>query len=536
MSIVDARTLEPDAELRAEICVVGAGAAGITLALKLADAGRDVCLVESGGFRPDDETQHLYDLKVVGHPVRERFMSRARYYGGSCNLWAGRSMRLEASDLIPPECTPAAAWPVSYAELAAYYPPAATLLRLPGVDHFDRERYAGAMSAQERRLFSLEPLLPTVSLWAKRPMRFGKAFRSRLRRSPRIRLVLHANVTAVTLNGEGTSVDSLAAATLDGRRLVLRASDYVLACGGLENARLLLASRDTHVVGVGNGHDLVGRYFMDHPRAVFGRVRLFPETRLSLLGGHPLRAGMVQLGIGLTPQVREHEGWLNHYATLEPEVSGYTEATYQSFVRTMKVLLRRGSTGHRWQLARGRLGHIQGMIYLLTPKEIVPHLAYRWYTAVREAVAPRAGGRRVVVYFCEQPARAESRVTLSPERDRLNVNKLILDWRIPPEVTRDVLRLQEVLRRCLKAAGIGELDHPEGAPAFTDASHHMGTTRMGASPRTGVVDADCRVHGVRNLFMAGSSVFPSAGHANPTLTVVALALRLADRLRVRGRP
>jgi len=244
-----------------------------------------------------------------------------------------------------------------------------------------------------------------------------------------------------------------------------------------------------------------------------------------------LSDGRVQLGLGVTAVARQRQGLLNHYATLEPAVSEYTAAAYQSFVRTMKVLLRRGYTGHRWDVGRGRLGHIQGMIYLLTPKEILPHFVYRWHTAFRNAVAPRAGGARAVVYFCEQPPDPQSRVSLSPERDRLNMNKLVLDWRLAPAVARDVLRLQELLRDRLKTAGVGELESMDGEPTFTDASHHLGTTRMSASPRTGVVDAECRVHGIGNLFIAGSSVFPSAGHANPTLTIVALVLRLAERFR-----
>src|SRR5690606_38492257 len=163
--------------------------------------------------------------------------------------------------------------------------------------------------------------------------------------------------------------------------------------------------------------------------------------------------------------------------------------------------------------------------YLLTPKELLPHPVYRALTLVRRGLERRtAGGSRVVVYFCEQPPDPESRVTLSRERDRLGMNRLVLHWRISPEVTRTVLRLQELLRVRLREAGIGEIESPDEEVRFTDASHHMGTTRMSTSPRTGVVDPDCRVHGVANLFIAGSSVFPSAGHANPTLTIVALAL------------
>jgi choline dehydrogenase-like flavoprotein len=140
----------------------------------------------------------------------------------------------------------------------------------------------------------------------------------------------------------------------------------------------------------------------------------------------------------------------------------------------------------------------------------------------------------VVVYFCEQPPRPESRLTLSADRDALGVNRLVLDWRIADDVVRSVMRLPDLLGIELERRGVGRLVPGDGAPRFTDASHHMGTTRMSDDPKRGVVDRDCKVQGVANLYVAGSSVFPSSGHANPTLTIVALALRLAQRLRSRG--
>lgn len=491
----------------------------------------EVCLIESGGLHPEEETQALCDLESAGYPVRENFMSRARYYGGSCNLWAGRSMQLTEADLAGRGWVPESGWPVPHSELTAYYPAAARVLRLPGPERFDARSFAAEMTGPERTLFSREPLVPRVSLWARRPLRFGAAYRSRLRRSPRVRLVLHANATRIRLGADGTAVEALEASTLEGRRLSVRAGVYVIACGALENARLLLVSRDVHPNGIGNAFDLVGRYFMDHPRSVHGRVRLYPGRRLPLLRGHPLRDGKVQLGMGLSADIQRREGLLNHYATLEAEFSGYTQARYESFVQTMKVMLRRGYAGSRWDVGRARLGEIPGLIYLLTPKELMPHFLYRSNTFLRRFLPKRSEEACVVVYFCEQPPDAESRVTLGPERDRLGVNKLVLRWRIGPEVTRSVLRLQELLRERLKEAGIGELESSAEEIRYTDASHHLGTTRMAATPRTGVVDTDGRVHGVSNLYMAGGSVFPSAGHANPTLTIVALALRLAERLR-----
>lgn len=493
----------------------------------------EVCLIESGGLHPEEDTQALCDLKSAGYPVRENFMSRARYYGGSCNLWAGRSMQLTEADLAGRGWVPESGWPIPHSELAAYYAAAAGVLRLPGLERFDARTFAPEMTRPERTLFSRGPLVPRVSLWAKRPLRFGAAYRSRLRRSPRVRLVLHANATGIRLGPDGTAVEALEASTLEGRRLSVRAGIYVIACGALENARLLLVSRDVHTSGIGNEFDLVGRYFMDHPRCVHGRVRLYPGQRLPLLRGRPLRDGKVQLGMGLSSEIQRREGLLNHYATLESEFSGYTRARYESFVQTMKVLLRRGYAGSRWDVGRSGLGEVPGLIYLLTPKELMPHFLYRLNARLRERLPQRAEEGCVVVYFCEQPPDPESRVTLGPERDRLGMSRLVLRWRIGPEVTRSVLRLQELLGKRLKDAGIGELEPSDAEIRYTDASHHMGTTRMGDTPRTGVVDTDCLVHGLSNLYVAGGSVFPSAGHANPTLTIVALSLRLAERLKRR---
>ena len=187
--------------------------------------------------------------------------------------------------------------------------------------------------------------MPTISLWAKAPMRFAAAHRQRLERSRHVRLVLHANVTGIHL------------ATAVGRSnrlgprpspagVSVRARVFVLAAGGLENARLLLVSRDRHACGLGNRFDLVGRYFMDHPRAVFGKVRLRPGTRVPLIAGLPTRRGQVQLGIGPSEAVQRRERLLNHYVTLEPEYSSYTRDAYQTSVEVMKVLLRRGHAGN----------------------------------------------------------------------------------------------------------------------------------------------------------------------------------------------
>jgi len=532
VSIIDAREWSSPEGLKTDVCIVGGGAAGITLASELIAGGLDICLLESGGFTPDEDTQALCNVDSVGYPMRENYMSRARYLGGSCNLWAGRIMALTALDFEARSWVPDSGWPISYAEVVRYYPKASRLLASPDPLRSDLHDFASRMSGTERAIFTDGSLTPTLSVWGRRPMRFAAHHKKALQAARSARVLLNATVTGIVPNASGTAVESIVARTLDGRSVSVHARQFVIASGGLENARLLLASRDRHPRGIGNEHDLVGRFFMDHPRAVFGRVHLPPTSNVPLLRGRPLPDGKLQLGIGLDAAMQRREGLLNHYVTFEELTSGYVEARYQSMIQTAKVVMRRGHAGSRWDFARKHLTEIPDMIYLLSPKELMPHPVYRAYVAAKDLAARRPRPKSyVAVYFCEQPPDRDSCVTLSDTLDALGMPRLKLNWRIDASIRASVLRMQDLLAQRLAQTGTGRLERSDGPLEFTDASHHMGTTRMAADARHGVVDTNCRVYGMANLYVAGSSVFPSAGHANPTLTLVALSLRLADHLR-----
>jgi choline dehydrogenase-like flavoprotein len=533
VTIIDVNDLPQASTVRADVCIVGSGAAGITVASELDGGPHTVCLVESGDYGPDEETQSLYNLSVTGHPVRENFMSRARYFGGTCNLWAGRSMRLLPFDFERRDWVSHSGWPMPYAEMEGFYSRAAKILKLPS----DETSLSGVrLGPVERRLFDSAQFEPSVALWGKRPLRFGKAFHGQLRSSRNIATYLNGNVTDIELNRAGNLVDACTAVSLSGKKLRLQAKRFVLACGGLETARLLLASRSVQPMGVGNQFDVVGRYYMDHPRAVFGQVKLLKPLKFSTLLGVPLADGMAQVGIRFSEGVQRQERLLNNYLTLERHWSDQAARTYQSFVHSMKVLLRRGHSGRRFTLSRANLATVPELIYLLAPRELLPHAVYRAARRARERFS-KGVTDLVMVNYCEQPPNPRSRVYLGEDRDRFNMPRLVLDWRIGPEETQSMMRLQAKLDEHLRRHQLGCVDHESEQftdRLYTDASHHIGTARMNTNPHEGVVDEHCRVHGVANLFIAGSAVFPTAGHANPTLTIVALAIRLATHLRHLG--
>jgi hypothetical protein len=202
-------------------------------------------------------------------------------------------------------------------------------------------------------------------------------------------------------------------------------------------------------------------------------------------------------------------------------------------VHSAKIALRRGYAGRRLSLARPRLAKVPELIYLFAPRELMPHPLYRFARQMKERLSAGVTDL-VVVNYCEQIPDPASRVYLGSERDRLGMPRLVLEWKVGKPETDTLMRLHHLLDSHLRRSGLGQLDHPASHLAdlhYTDASHHLGTTRMSTDPREGVVDRDCRVHGVANLFIAGSGVFPTAGHANPTLTIVALSIRLAAQLK-----
>jgi choline dehydrogenase-like flavoprotein len=533
LKIIDVNELQSPTTLTSDVCIVGSGAAGITVARELDGTPQTVSLVESGGFWPDEETQALYNLFNAGHPVRENFMSRARYFGGTCNLWAGRSMRLTPFDFSRREWIPHSGWPISYEELAPYYVKAAEILKLPSFDALERAIKTGRLNPAERHLLDNADLQPNVAMWAKKPLRFGDASRRQLHSSRNISVYLNANVTAIELNPSANRVEACTASSLGGRTLSINATHFVLACGGLETARLLLASRSVNPQGVGNQFGLVGRFYMDHPRAVFGRVRLSRPQKLPLLMGVPLADGIAQVGLQLSEELQRRERLLNNYLTFERHWSDRSAHAYQSVVHSMKILLRRGYAGRRLTLSGPNLARIPELIYLLAPRELMPHFLYR---AARRLTYTLSRGvtELVVVNYGEQIPNPQSRVYLGETRDRLNMPRLVLDWRIQQEETRSLLRLHALVDKYLRQGDLGYLDsasEPFSERLYTDASHHIGTARMSRNPREGVVDERCKVHGIDNLFIAGSAVFPTSGHANPTLTIVALAIRLAAHLK-----
>jgi choline dehydrogenase-like flavoprotein len=506
-----------------DLCIVGGGVAGIVLAERLLASGRSVTILESGGPDYDPATAGLN----AGHSVGEEYYpldhARLRLFGGTAAIWGGRIAELDPIDFEKRPWVPHSGWPIRYEDLHDYYreartqfglrpeAPAADDLQSAGVGlpEFDPERL-------EHRLWTFDMQID----------RFTFPRRTSLRRHPRCTIFTHATVTRIESDPEAGRVTGLEVHSLHGRRATFRARCYVLAAGGIENPRLLLASR------IGNAHDLVGRFFMEHPHARGGRIETNRSWGLLRAFGkrHRAKGQILAALIGPSAALQEGERMLNTSLTIAPrQPAGRTQFWGMRLYNRVKHDLA--------PTKRAR------SLWLGTKRAV--HIVQRTFDPARPWLLHMLGQMELALLVrAEQAPNPQSRVTLADERDPLGVPRVKLDWRLSDLDVHSVERLVAALGRETERLGIGRTVPAEwlSDPAHrwrTDplvsahpigGYHHMGTTRMADDPREGVTDGHGRVHGLANLYVAGSSLFPTSGWANPTLSIAALSLRTADHL------
>jgi choline dehydrogenase-like flavoprotein len=529
---VDARRLDDNASIAADVCIIGGGVAGITLALEFDKRNIRTCVLESGGFRPDHATRDLNRGESVGLPYRFDDGCRSRFLGGSSNCWGGWCRPMDEQDFAARDWVPYSGWPFEKRELLPYYDRSRHVLKI-GPDRYDPEFWFAAIgrTALRRIRFANGDVIDAISQFSP-PLKFGQFYKPELRRSENVCVFLYANAVEIEPDASGGKIEGVKLATLTGRTARVVATVFILAAGGIENARLLLVSNRTHPAGLGNQHDLVGRFFMDHVQLFTGHVR-FPESSrpyalydCKFNHRNPSISAYgtcIAAQLMLSPETRARHKLLNSLVSFESVFRGEISQAGETLVRLKRRLLQREPPGAT--TAGGDLLRV-----LAHPVDGAGFVASRLLR-----VRPLVQKIRLQLIVEPNPD-PESRITLSQRRDRLGMNRVRVRWVLGSLVKRTLDRTCALIAQELRRVGVAEvsLDPPIGDGAWPDtfsdagAWHHMGTTRMHDSPELGVVDRDCRVHGIGNLYVCGSSVFPTAGGNFPTITIVALALRLSD--------
>jgi choline dehydrogenase-like flavoprotein len=527
--IIDARQGAIPSEIECDLCIVGGGAAGLTVAHELADTRLSICLLECGGLRMAPRVQSLLAGETGESPYPALHTVRVAALGGSMHVWAGWCRPLDPVDFEARPGVPHSGWPFGFDELLPHYQRAHALL---GLGPFDYDPSAWGRASGGTPLPLHDRGFRNI-LFRRAPVNFGASMRPKLARSGRLQLLMHLHALQLRFSASGRSVEAAEAATLNGRRCKVRARAFVLAAGGIETARLLLLSSGA-ACGPANPHAVVGRYFMEHGYDS-GRLLVPGESRVSLRFYDALRvsrgsAGLIARGaFAPNAETLRQENLLNCALTLRPAHEAdnvFADPRVRAGLEFWDMLRRRAAPDRPWRKAA----------YAMT----APPALLR---ALWQRVNPRAsaGATRLLLCMFECAPDADNRVELGSALDEFGHPVARLNWRLREPEVRSVARSYDLFDRGLRSTGAGRLEsRPDARPIAreykgTVGEHHLGTTRMHRDPRQGVVDENARVHGLDNLFIAGGSLFPTAGFANPTLTVVALSARLAAHLHGNGR-
>lgn len=477
-----------------DVCVIGAGPAGITLARRLAASGASVALMEAGGLEITEESQGVYRGENVGRDYFELDTARLRYFGGTSNHWGGWCRAFDLYDFAPKPFHPLSGWPITELDLDRYRAEADHILDLPS-----------ATEAPDLPIRQADYIFRHVQFRFSPPTRFGEKYRDEIAASDRITLVLNANLVDLRLDDGLRAVTGAVFRSYDpaDAGFTLRARAYALCCGGIENARLLLNFTSQIPQGLGNRTDMVGRCFCDHPHYVVGDVVLqtlvLEREFYSPFETFMLDQQCLNFGMRLEP------GWIEPSDL--PALAG--QVTDEEFALHLRQKVRDSAVD---------------------------------LTATKRQPLPFPSPQTAVMRMAqEQQQNRESRVMLGEERDAFGLRRVRLDWQLTELDIHTMRTAAKSFAGHLAEQSIGRakirpwlLEEPPAFPPFPDeevgGKHHMSTTRMSSDPDTGVVDADCKVHDLDNLFVGGSSVFATTGHANPTYTITQLALRLGDHL------
>lgn len=460
-----------DSSLRYDCCVIGTGPAGLTVAMGLAERGHHVLLLEAGEFEFSDRSQEIYRGEVIGDSYFELEHARLRYFGGTSAHWAGWCRALDEIDFLVKQNFPKAFWPIRKADLDPYLTAASEMV----------ETWI-APADEEVSGFGIKRIHLTFSP----PVLFGEKYYDKIRDAENIMVCPNANVFEFQTNG--SSITGLTAVDYDGQSVSVSAKYFVLACGGIENSRILLYANAKSNGQIVKNETALGKYWMEHPLFTIGSALLFepPQERRTFYA--------------LTTDKQRELGVLN--CALRVEANVYREKTKQLIADIACIAPSLGE----WALRQLGYGLVCGVQVRAT-----------W----------------------EQEPRPENRIELSKDAlDRFGVPRTVLYWtksdRDLETLRKTALQYGEYLAQAdtgrlkLDDWVLGKGDYPEDDDLA--GYHHMGGTRMADSAAEGVVDRNLKVWGQDNLYVCGSSVFPSAGHAMPTLTIVQLALRLAEHL------
>lgn len=551
--LIDAETLSAESFNDVDICIIGAGPAGIVLALELARQGRDILLVETGDFGENKDADSLSDGVAISEKFAPLNMYRRRAVGGASTIWGGRCIPYDPIDFEQRDYVDSKGWPIAYDQVQPYFAKAAGYLEIEKADFTPSSIFGGEYRETIKR-FGTEELSGDSLERFSAPTNFGKRYKKEITENERIRLLVHATCTKLDVSDNGSVIERAEFRTLSGKPLKIDARTYVVASGGLESFRLLANSDDRMPGGIGNASGLLGIGFMSHIEGNFLDLKL-PAKDWPVVWDFEKLGNRIysRRRLVLTQEAQRNHGLLNfimrffHATPANPQhKDGILSLMFiakrwllPEYRRKMTMLEREEAATFDSETTLF-FRHV-GNIILNAPELIkfVPSwivTRYMQYHRIPYVALESNTGVYRLEFNSEQCPNPSSRVFLTDDTDRLGMRRLGVEWRMSDQDVDSIVGAVEVSKQNFAKAGMelswgsGDLRETVKEYSAPVGGHFIGATRMSAEAKDGIVNENLKVHGVENLYVLSASVFPTSSHANPTFTLVSMAARLGEHL------
>lgn len=522
--IIDLEKKTIDKSYEYDICIIGSGVAGLSIVNEFINDSTRVVVLEGGGNKDESRSQKIYQSDVVGEEHDGVHNGRFRVFGGTSTRWGGQLMTYRRDDLEYRDYITNSGWPINYDSLAPYYKRAESIMKVNDLsyecDLWDELKVKPVPFISNNFIYRF-------SKWASFKNRnLAKTTGRILEKSRNIDVLLHANAVEIVLKSDQKEVESIKVKSFSRDVIYVKSRYYIVCTGTIETARLLLASKSLNPRGVGNDFDNVGRYFQDH--ISYRAARLYPTDPKSFSNTfNPYYRGKTmhscKIDMSKTMQSKHRSTHvMGHIAYSFSEESGLYELR-----RVLRAIQSKKnpipSPIAAWRILR-------------IADDFVRLFLGAWFRKRR--LAPKKS-KCYLFLEAEQMPRRDSRVMLSDELDELGMPRTILDWKISDDEKHAMQLYMDNFKSEWERLNLGKAkwsdeiynDGHEWIGKSSDTFHQTGTTRMSVRPEDGVVDPDLKVHGVNNLYIGSCSVFPTGGTANPTLTMMALCIRLSDHIK-----
>ena len=523
--LIDTKTINESRNFQADICILGGGVTGIVLAKELLDKNRSVILLESGDEAYEKNTQDLYQAESIPEILPSPGTSRLRFLGGSSNHWDNSIERFDPIDFQKREWVANSGWPINYQDVAKYYPEAEQYCGV-GNEGFNLKHWQEKLNFKD--IFFTSKLFDTaISKTAIPPVHFFQKYGEELVKNPNIRIFKNANVTDIDFDDESHKIKSATFQAFNKPQCKVEAKIFIMCFGGIENARMLLTFNEKYDNRLGNQFDNVGRYFMEHPTI---RAAQFYPLKNKL---NKIYTGILDDSLFIHGRCKLKESTQHKY---------HTNNLRLYFNERSKLELSHGTSSTHIitdSLKKHEIPDHFGshLVNVLKDIDLISETYMRknFNTSFIDDADTFSGYQ--IISMIEQTPDKNNRITLGNETDSLNIKKINIDYHITKADKKTAWRSLELLAQdpALQAIGRIRLLKQRESRIWGNqlgfSSHHMGTTRMGHNTRDGVVDSNSKVFGTKNFYVAGSSVFPTGGHVPPTLTIIAMTIKLADELK-----